>query len=115
MPDIRVGPIKLTGDFGKIPKLAFSYLLVDNITGISVLDRQSGTPDNLLFPDCIDDLTDNEKIDLFYIIREWFINRDVSILKNERSIENKEYEGEKETIDTTLKGVIVDPKPVPPK
>lgn len=115
MPDIRIGPIKLTGDFGKIPKLSFNYLLVDDVTGVTIMDRQFGSKDSLLFPDCIDDLTDNEKIDLFYVVREWFVNRDIAILKNERSVEQKEYEGEKGTIDTTLKGVLVDPVPPAPK
>ena len=108
MPDIRVGPIKLTGDFCKFPQLGLGYLLIDDVTGEDVMDRQTGSKDALLFPDCVDSLTDNEKIDLFYYIRQWFINRDIDILKDQRSVEQKDYDGSKTTIDTTLKGVLTD-------
>jgi hypothetical protein len=108
MADRLVGPIKFSGEFGKIPKVIFSYLLVDSVSGEAKKDRKEESDSHLIFPDCVDLLSESEKIDLYYYIREWFMVRDANALENIQVGDKKEYIGEGGALDAVLKGVIVD-------
>lgn len=106
MADLIIGAIKFPGDFGKIPKIIFNYQILDSNSGKTL--ESHGEPDGTsdIFPDIIDDLSEDEKIDLYYYMRQWFIDRKIKILNGDLFVVKKDVDGDL----TAMRGEIKEKK-----
>lgn len=82
--DIFTEQPRMIGDLDQFPRIVFSFRLVDSTTQsrefFSNLDSRAN---GLIFPNCFNNLTKEEKIEFLYYIQSWFINRQISKVNGE--------------------------------
>lgn len=67
--------IRLTGSTAQIPEFMIGCIIKNSKTGAIIYDSREGTGKHLTFPQCVQNLTGEEKMELAEYIGRWFLDR----------------------------------------